>query len=186
MAVERIPAPRIEAAPLCPWRQPGADLGAWFPDATGYRTETRILSGQRLALTDRLGRTPGAEENALRVYRVERGDAAEGVVLTKRVKGEWGAIEIVLAVNPDGRVRGLRLQRLREPEVVRDQLQRPDWLGAFVGRGLTSEWRLDGSAPPVVPEAQTSAAAVREGIQCLLVLYRTSEEAGVPVVRHEH
>ena len=55
-----------EAMPLCPWRQPEVDLKVFFPDATGYRAETRILSGLRLELAERLGRTPTGDENALR------------------------------------------------------------------------------------------------------------------------
>ena len=34
----------LEAAPMCPWRQPTSDMAAFFPGATGYHTETLILS----------------------------------------------------------------------------------------------------------------------------------------------
>ena len=39
-----------------------------------------------------------------------------GTIVTRCVSGESGVIELVLAVGRDGRVRGARLQRLREPE----------------------------------------------------------------------
>src|SRR6266850_1565653 len=59
-----------QSAPLCPWREPAADLARFFPAATRYETETRILSGLRDELAQQLGRTPRGDENALHVYRV--------------------------------------------------------------------------------------------------------------------
>ena len=59
-----------EAAPLCPWREPQADLQQLFPTATRYEIETRILSGLRLELAQRLGRAPTGDENALHLYRI--------------------------------------------------------------------------------------------------------------------
>jgi hypothetical protein len=178
--------PRIEAEPLCPWRDPEADLRVWFPDATGYRTETRILSGKRLELAKRLQRMPEPGDNALQIHRVYRDSVDLGAVLTRRVKGEWGAIELVVALTDEGRVRGVRLQRSREPEVVRQQLQRPDWLGAFAGQTLTGQWTLEGDFPEVVPEARISATAVADGVRSLLVLYATAREADPSLVRHDH
>src|SRR5207244_10617491 len=60
----------LEAAPVTPWREPAADLPRFFPEATGYELETRVLSGRRLELAERLGRPPSADESALRIYRV--------------------------------------------------------------------------------------------------------------------
>src|SRR3954468_6789964 len=60
------------AAPMCPWREPSGDVKVFFPAATRYQVETRILSGFRLQLAERLGRAPTGDENALRVYRVYR------------------------------------------------------------------------------------------------------------------
>ena len=59
-----------QAAPLCPWREPDADLKLLFPIATRYELETRILSGLRVELAERLGRVPTGDENALHVYRI--------------------------------------------------------------------------------------------------------------------
>src|ERR1043165_4560528 len=48
----------IQSEPLCPWREPEQDLRRFFPEATRYEVETRILSGQRLELMKQLGRAP--------------------------------------------------------------------------------------------------------------------------------
>src|SRR5512138_3663688 len=84
-------------APMCPWRDPEADLPKLFPGASRYDPQTHILSGMRLELALRLGRPPGADENALQVYNIYRLDRMQGQVVTRRVKGSYGAIELVIA-----------------------------------------------------------------------------------------
>lgn len=176
-------ASTIETAPLCPWREPESDLQIFFPGANHYETETRILSGLRLELAQRLDRTPTAEENALRVYRIHGEERPFGNILTRRVKGEFGAIEIVLAVADDGVVRGVRLQRSREPDAISAALQNAEWLSAFRGKLAESDWRLGSGIPDVPPEARLSAQAVAEGVRSLLVLLDTARASNL---RHVH
>jgi hypothetical protein len=165
----------VEPAALCPWREPEADLGRFFPGPTGWQAETRILSGQRLELRRLLGRVLDADENSLRVYRVLQGDRDLGAILTRRVKGEHGAIEIVLALDGAGRISGLRLQRHREPEAIAHALQDPVWLSAFSGKNAESDWRLGGAVPEVPNEARLSAERIVEGVRSLLILYGAAE-----------
>ncbi len=165
-----------ESAPLCPWRDPVSDLKQFFPDATRHAVETRILSGQRVELAERLGRMPTGDENALHVWRIYAGDSVLGSVLTGRVKGEHGVIELVLAVEANGTVRGVRLQRLREPEPIAEALQNPNWLRSFEGRRADSSWKLGEDIPGVPAEARASAMAVIEGTRSLLILLVASEQ----------
>jgi hypothetical protein len=166
-----------EPAPLCPWRDPASDLKQFFPDANRNEVETRILSGQRIELAERLGRTPTGDENALHVWRVYAGESLLGSVLTRRVKGEYGVIELVLAVEPNGSVRGVRLQRLREPEPISQALQNPNWLRSFEGRRAESSWKLGADIPGVPAEVCASATAIIEGTRSLLILLAASEQA---------
>lgn len=165
-----------EAAPLCPWREPQNDLKQFFPEATRYETETRILSGHRLELADRLGRTPAGDENALRIYPIFHEQTPLGVVMTRRAKGDFGAIELVVAVGPNQQVRGVRLQRLREPPTIAGALQNSNWLSAFEGKGAGASWKLGQDIPEVPAEAHGSAQAVVDGVRSLLILLATSEE----------
>src|SRR5206468_125458 len=112
----------------------------------------------------------------LRPYRVVNGAATLGTVLVRRVKGEFGAIELVLAVKPDGRVRGFRLQRQREPEAVAAVLTSPRWLAAFQGKSADSPLRVGEELPAVPPQARTSAAAIAEGVRAALILLRAAEQ----------
>jgi hypothetical protein len=155
-------------------------MQTFFPGATGYQAETRTLSGLRLEMARRLGRQPTAEENLLQLNRVSREQELLGYVLTQRVKGEYGAIELVLAVLTNGQVQGLRLQRLREEEVVAGALQNPAWLGSFRGKSAKNDWRLGHDIPEVVTEARSSAQAVVEGVRGLLIRLETSQVSNVP------
>jgi hypothetical protein len=169
---------RVETAPMCPWREPEADLQRFFPGATGYDTEIRILSGLRVELARRLGRAPSAEENAMYLYQVHGPAGTLGTVLVRRAKGDYGAIEVVLAVDNSGRVVGARLQRQREPEAAARFLTSPEWLGTF--RGETAEGGPAAENAPAVPEtAADSARAVTQGIHDMLVLLELARERGI-------
>ena len=184
------PSPEIafapQSQPLCPWREPDDDLKQFFPGTTRYERETRILSGRRVELAEQLGRIPTGDENALHVYCIYHEQTPLGVVLTRRVKGEYGAIELVLAVNADAAVRGLRLQRLREPAPIAAALQNPDWLHSFAGRRAADSWKLGQDVPEVAADAQSSAGAVVEGVRSLLILLAASGQTHDPIVTHHH
>jgi len=169
-----------EPVPLCPWREPEADMKALFPGATRYEAETKILSGLRLELQARLGRMPSGEENSLHLFRIYRDRIALGTVVTRRVKGDFGAIELVLAIGPDRQVRGWRLQRSREPAAILEALSDPAWQRSFEGKTADNPWQLGRDIPAVAPVALNSAAAVVEGAKSLLILVATADSAPSP------
>jgi hypothetical protein len=148
--------------------------------------ETRILSGVRTELAEKLGRQPTGDENALRLGRVYRGSQCLGTVLTRRVKGEFGAIELVLATDDGPTVRGLRLQRLREPATVDNALEDTNWLNSFVGKRPGDPWKLGVDVPEVTNEAKQSAEAIVQGARALLILLSTSSEAQTPALARGH
>ena len=175
----------IEPAPVCPWREPETDAQFFFPGANRHFTEKRILSGVRVELAKRLNRQPDAEENTLTVHHVYQDSRALGIVLARRVKGEHGAIEIVLAVTIRGEVHGVRLQRLREPPAVADALQDASWLAKFKGRTSSHGWEKD-DLLDLPPGARDSALVIREGIRSLLILLAVSESPRVPSTGRPH
>jgi hypothetical protein len=178
--------PIAEAAPMCPWRTPEADRSAFFPSSARSVAETRVLSGKRLELTRRLGRAPTAEEGALHLYRIEATSGRQGTVMVRRVKGEYGAIELVLATDPRGAVRGVRIQRLREPEAVAALLRSAAWLGRFQGITAGENWNEEELLRGVPPDARASAEAVVDGIRSQLILFSVAEQSGAPAVPPHH
>lgn len=171
-------AARIEAAPMCPWRNPSSDVATWFPRATRTETEVRILSGVRPELAQRLGRQPSAAENALYIHRIWKGTELMGEVATCRVKGESGAVELAVAFLPDGRIHGVRVQRSREPEPVASAFQ-DSWLAAIRGKSGADLSSPGTALPPLPPEARTTANAITEGIRSLSILREVGNQPGV-------
>ena len=186
-STETVFEPKItvkEAAPMCPWREPDSDMKRFFPAANRRQTEVRILSGARLELEKRLGRPVAPEEQAFYLNQIYEGRELLGTILTKRVKGEFGAIEIVLAVNPRGEVSGVKLQRMREPRATAEFLENPAWLGRYAGKGadqivMASENGVAGA--PV--GAKISALAIEKGIQSMLILLEAAERHGAGTAR---
>ena len=166
--------PNIESAPLCPWREPEADMRAFFPAATRYTNETRILSGIRVELRAMLGRMPESEENALVLHTIFSGADQIGCVITRRVKGEHGAIELAVAINQQGEIGGFRLQRMREPEEIANALGSDAWKSRFRGRTHDRGW-AENDATNLPPAARVSADAIREGLRSVLILHAASE-----------
>jgi hypothetical protein len=172
------------AVGLCPWREPDRDRQRFFPTATDVREETLILSGKRPEIARQLGRPATGEENALKVYRILRRQQVLGSVVARRVKGDSGVIELLLAVGADGAVIGAKLQRMREPDAVATALQSPAWLGAFAGKTRDADWRLGAAVPEVPAPARASATAVLNAARTLLVLLATADNARLSAAAH--
>lgn len=172
---------QVDVPPVCPWRNPEADMRRFYPGARGYHSERLSLSSHVLALTRRLGRRPASGELSLDRYVVE----AQGRVLIRRVSGEYGAIELLLALDEGGRVRGMRLQRLREPEPVAHYLESPAWESRFAGRRAADLPAASAKMNGVPAAARASASSIAEGVRTLLILDNEAG-AGAPVHVHIH
>jgi hypothetical protein len=174
-----LPAARaftVETAPLCPWRSPETDIAEFFPGASEHKSETRILSGVRPQLAQELGRLPRAEENALQVHRISgESKTVRGYIVTARARGEHGAIELVMALNEDGTIRGIHCQRMREPQSVARILREDGWLGAFAAKDAGHKFQVGEDLPDVNAEAKESARNIADCVRSVLILFRTSE-----------
>jgi hypothetical protein len=162
---------------LCPWRNPDADRKQFFPTATATQEESLVLSRYRQEIEKRLGRTPTGEENLLRIYRIQQGATPLGAVIPRRIRGESGVIELVLAVGADGKVLGAKIQRLREPDDIAKTLRSPSFLGAFRGKTARSDWKLGKDFAPVPDAARSSAVALLDGARTALILLDTDDTA---------
>jgi hypothetical protein len=169
------PSAAVEVPAMCPWRDPQGDLRRFFPGADGYRQETLILSSLRLEILKRLGPGVPLESNALYVYRATQGKSDRGTILVRRAGGEYGAIEVVVALDPARRVVGVHLQRHREPPPVADVITSPQWLGAFRGKSASDAFHVGGDLPAVPPAAQKSAEAVARAVRSLLIEFEVAE-----------
>lgn len=160
---------RVEGVPLCPWRHPKEDCADWFPGADRSEAEIQILSGLRAEMTERLGRRPSAEDNARHVHRIHAGPRCLGEVVVQRVRGETGALEVVVGLDPDGSVLGIRIQRSREPAPVLAAVEGA-WLGSLRGRKIGDALRMGVDLPRVPSEAVGTAESIASAVRTVLIL----------------
>jgi hypothetical protein len=158
-----------EAPAMYPWRDPQGDLHRFFPGSDDYRQETLVLSPLRLEILKRLGPGVPLESNALYIYRISQAGANRGTILVRRTGGEYGAIEVVVAVDPERRIVGVRLQRHREPPAVASVIASSQWLAAFRGKTAGDTFRVGSDLPAVPPAATTSAEAIAGAVRSLLI-----------------
>lgn len=105
-----------------------------FPDAKDYRTNTVKISPLQLATIEKTtGMTVLPGQRDVFSYYIMTGVKGEqvGTILAVTQKGEFGAIEFVVGVDTKGVIKGLYVQRTREPDT---RFKQRDFLDLFVGQ----------------------------------------------------
>jgi hypothetical protein len=161
--------PRIESGIQCPWRDAETDLTNWFAGATRFVVQDVVLSGKRLQLQERLGRPVRPEEMALHCYPVLSNEVQIGAVLTRRLKGEHGAIELALALGPDRRIQHFKVQRIREPTEVVVGLSNCDLEGQLQNKSFEDE--IVFNCARLSPGAKVLSDNLANEVKALLILY---------------
>jgi electron transport complex protein RnfG len=178
-ALHRLSAPRIEAAQLAQQRQALAlALPAGLFDNPLEQDWVSVSAPRWLGT-----------KAPLRVHRARRGDQPSGwVVEAEAADGYGGPIRMLIGIDGNGRVQGVRLTEHRETPGLGDYVdaRRGDWPEALRGRSLgdpgLAGWRIDsdGGAFPYVAGATLSpravVAAVRRALQ-FVALHTTSLRA---------
>ena len=143
-------------------------------------------------LADTLVLANDTADGALTVYRARQGFDVTAVAFSVTGKGYAGPIEILLGIDPAGRVLGARVLSHTETPGLGDKIEiaRNDWITSFDGRSLgdppAAEWavkRDDGifdqfSGATVTPRAVVQA--IRGGLETF-ASYRDTLTAPVAV-----
>lgn len=153
----------------------------WFPGATQYQPHDLILSDKRTEVRARLGRELQPEEMALHTYLIKSNDLQVGSVLTRRIKAAHGAIELAVAIVPEKKVRAVKIQRIREPESILNDLAQYDLERRFVGYDLNNDFTLKESEPR--NSAYEMAQAIASDVRACLVLFDAGYSRN-PASRH--
>lgn len=104
-------------ADVCVWRNPERTMSRIFPQAGDYKTITKIINEkQRAIIEKRLGQRLTAGESKDWIYYQITGKEGEtlGYITADAEKGEYGVIEMVAGITPDGKVKDIYIQRSRE------------------------------------------------------------------------
>lgn len=84
---------------VCIWRFPDKDIQTLFPKATGYKTEVLTYTKpERVKIESLLGAKLDDDETQFNFYRIYKDTTKIGLVLTHSVKGQYGAIEVVVGL----------------------------------------------------------------------------------------
>lgn len=154
-------------ADVCVWRDPERTMQRIFPAARDYKTVTTKMNPDRIAAIEKGIGVPldDSEKREFDRYEITGSDGGQlGTILALAGRGEFGAIEVVIGVNPAGRVVGVYIQRSRER--VTRALQAPDFLNQFAGK--TKNDGLD-SIKPASPDAEAASRVVAFVIKKMLV-----------------
>src|SRR5713226_4098273 len=108
-AVALLAAPhRASADGACDWRRPDSDMRQLFPEADDYHPIYKRPFEQRDLIESRLGYKLWGWENLIRYYTIMKGDHRIGTIYVHLTPDNT---EVVVAINNDGSVRGVLLQR---------------------------------------------------------------------------
>lgn len=158
-----------EAPSICPWRDPPNDLARFFGPSVSYSTEILVLSRARAWIVKAVGPTPEPLANVLYVRRVFRSGRVVGSILTGRAPGQFGVIEVVVAVDPGRRIIGVRIQRSREIGAAGRLIASERWLRAFRGKSARDAFRPGEDLPAVAPDVRPTAQAVAQEVRALVI-----------------
>jgi hypothetical protein len=169
------------SASLCVWRNPDTDIAGLFGSGTYKTVFVDIKAGMRRKIEKRLGFALDADETQFKYFPVYRKGKQVGTVMTHAGKGQFGAIEVVVAVVPDDSgltvVKEVRIQRDREK--AKAALRSKEFLGQFKGMTANDEFRVtsDGSGLKVAVEgAEKASQAIATAVRKLLIVY---DELGI-------
>jgi len=165
-------------ASLCVWRQPDADISDIFGSGSYKTVFADITEAQKQKIEKRLGFSLDADETQFKYFPVYKGKQRVGTVMTHAGKGQFGAIEVVVAVvegDSGPIIKAVRIQRDREK--VKAALRGKEFLGQFKGRGLADKFKVGDDLKTAVQGADKASQAVATAARKLLIVY---DELGRP------
>jgi hypothetical protein len=169
---------------LCVWRQPDTDISDIFGSGGSYKTVfADINEAQRQRIEKRLGFALDADETQFKFFPVFKGKKRVGTVMTHAGKGQFGAIEVVVAVVPSDSgtvVKEVRIQRDREK--AKAALRSSEFLGQFKGMRANDRFRMtngESGLRPAARGAEKASQAVATAVRKLLVVH-DEMDVGLP------
>lgn len=122
------------SADVCVWRNPERTMVNIFPQAKDYRTVDRKISEEKRAIIEKqLGEklAPGEREDWTYYEIMGKENGLLGFISADAEKGEFGVIEVVVGITPEGKVKGVYIQRAREKN---KEFKSREFLSQFEGK----------------------------------------------------
>lgn len=156
-------------ADVCVWRNPERTMSTIFPEAKDYRTVDKKISPDKREiiekkLNDKLA--PGEREDWTYYKILGKDDQGLGCIIADAEKGEFGVIEIVMGITPDGKVKGVYIQRAREKK---KEFKSKEFLSQFEGKTVKDSLALGKDIK--VKEVSLPVKMTVLGIRKMLLFY---------------
>jgi len=168
-------------ASLCVWRQPDTDISGIFGSGSYKTVFADIADSLKLKIEKRLGFALDADETQFKYFPVYKGKKRVGTVMTHAGKGQFGAIEVVVAVvegDSGPAIKEVRIQRDREK--AKAALRSKEFLGQFKGMTVNDEFLVandETGLRSAAKGAEKASQAVATAARKLLIVY---DELGRP------
>ncbi len=159
---------------LCVWRFPDRDIKEIF-DGDAYRTVYyEISQEEQTDIEKKLGLPLDPDETEFKFFPVYKNKKEIGTVATHLGKGQYGAIEVVVAFEygldkTKFKVRAVRIQRDREK--ARAALRSPKFLGQFNGKVPGDSLKIGYDIKTAKPGAEKASTAVAFAIKKLTLVF---------------
>ena len=164
-------------ASLCVWRNPDADHPGVLRGGS-YRHGAGQRGQQEGGIEAAIGTSLDPDETQLKFWPVIRNGQRVGTVASHLGKGDYGAIEVLIAIvdPPDGppKIKAITIQRDREK--YRSALRSNAFLGQFAGKQAASALTVGVDITAAHPSAVKASRVVALSAKKMLVAY---EKLGV-------
>ncbi len=160
------------SASLCVWRSPDRDIAEMY-EADGYKTVFEDVTDQlALRIERRLGLELDPDETQFKFFPVFRGEEQVGTVMSHVGKGQFGAIEVVVALVETDSVATIKAVRIqRDREKAKQALRSERFLGQFRGRIGSDLFVIGEDLVTAVEGAEIASQAVATAVRKLVVVY---------------
>jgi len=157
---------------LCVWRSPDEDIADIY-HAESYKTVFEDISDEmRQKIEEKLGFALDADETQFKFFPVFQGEDQVGTVMTHAGKGQFGVIEVVVAVVDTGTgaiVKEVRIQRDREK--AKAAIRSKEFLSQFEGMIAGDDFSVGGNLTAASEDAIRSSEAIAAAVRKLLIVY---------------
>jgi hypothetical protein len=167
------------SASLCVWRAPDEDIASIY-DADSYKTVFEdIGDDMRARIEEKLGYELDPDETQFKFFPVFKGKDQVGTVMTHAGKGQFGVIEVVVAVIDTGTgaiVKAVRIQRDREK--AKEAIRSNEFLSQFKGMTSVDGFEIGTDLKTAEEGAERSSQAIANAVRKLLIVYDESYAQG--------
>jgi hypothetical protein len=136
---------RSSEAALCAFRNPDRDVYFLFPEATAYRSVTKVINSKIQKKTEEFLGLPldYDEDGEHTFYLILKGEDVIGIIRPHAERGKYGIVEMVWAFTLDGKIIDFIIQRSRERGTMK--LKSEGFRRQFKGKNLNDPFTIPGT-----------------------------------------